>query len=124
MPPVRSLASAKPIKTERTREENKERQGDRTTSSLRPGSLIVDVELTLRLHGGVIVLSKHVLNLPDEHLTYTRSAPVAHCESRNRMSLARRFMRKRTKICQRNIDASPRTCKRHLEVSTGGSRLT
>ena len=81
MPPIRNIsmaAATKPVKTERSHEENQERYAK---ASFR-FQVIADVSLsehTLPHHGAVTAASKLVLSPLDEHQRYTSGAQVARC---------------------------------------------
>ena len=78
MPPVRTLTAAKPIKTERTHEENQERY---VAAFEWPAcfSNVLGTERTLLHLDAAIEVSKLVSNPPGVLPKYTRGEQDAHC---------------------------------------------
>lgn len=91
----KSFSAARPVKTERTHEENQERY---VVSSLIDVTSLTLAVLTLLLLVAATVAWKRALSLRAELLKFTRSAQVAPCESLSKMSLMKRCMRRKMMI--------------------------
>lgn len=83
MPPIRTMPIAKPIRTERTHEENQERFVPSLPYLNAPAHL--PTEPTLLHRDEATEVWKRASNPLDEHPRSTRSAPVDHYASEKRM---------------------------------------